>query len=229
MAKPKGDPTENKQAWDALYRKTEGSVWGSAPIPFVETFVAALAGEFTEDSRLLDAAAGDGRHVPVLLGVPGQIHVCDASPHALEKLARFNGKVEQRRCDLADTGFEDDFFDFISLIDTIETLPDPRECLTELCRIVKPGGKLLCNIPGKDDDISDVSMDPLHVNGDDSYLYQGTYYYRFFMEQEALDLVAGCGFELLRNEISHWREKAHPGFRDYAHEHTSRVLLLGKR
>lgn len=222
------DDEQNKQAWDDLYRDTRGSVWGSEPIPFVEEFLSDLAPEFAEKSTLLDAAAGEGRHVPCLLRSRGVVYACDASAHATEKLTKLNGSVHRTQCDLNDTPFDDNFFDFISLIDTIETLPNPEPSLTELFRVLKPGGKLLCNIPGKDDEISGESMRPDKTEGPASYLYQGTYFYRFYEEPEALELVARCGFEVLRNELRHWEEGPHPGFREYRHEHTSRVFLLVK-
>lgn len=222
------DPEANKVAWDTLYRVTTGSVWGNEPIPFVEEFLSPLHPEIGSDTPLLDAASGDGRHLPVLLKTEGAIHSCDASAAALEKQAQhFNGAVQRTRCDLASTPFEDAFFQFISLIDTIETLPDPEPGLKELHRILKPGGKLLCNIPGEEDDISAVEMDPLRPDEEpQAYLYQGTYFYRFYPEEDAIALVEGCGFRVLKNEIRHWQEQPHPGFRDYSHDHTSRVFLL---
>ncbi|MCB1061592.1 MAG: class I SAM-dependent methyltransferase [Verrucomicrobiae bacterium] len=229
MTESTGDTNANKRAWDELYRDTPGSVWGSQPIPFVAEFLADIESDLSSESRLLDAAAGEGRHVPVLLRSPGIVFACDASSHALEKIAQFNGSVQRHQCDLAETPFADDFFDFISLIDTIETLPNPDVSLDEMHRILKPGGLLLCNIPGKEDNIAEVAMQPVGANeAAASYLYQGTYFYRFYEETEALSLVKSCGFEVQRNEIRHWEEEAHPGFREYAHEHTSRVLLLRK-
>lgn len=223
------DTKANQQAWDELYRDTPGSVWGSRPVPFVAEFLGDIGAELSTDSRLLDAAAGDGRHVPVLLERGGIVHVCDSSPHALEKIARLNREVQRHQCDLARTNFADGFFDFISLIDTIETLPDPGDSLREMHRILKPGGFLLCNIPGKEDDISDVAMNPVASDeASAAYLYRGTYFFRFYDETEAIALVEGCGFLVRRNEIRHWQEEAHPGFREYPHEHTSRVLLVRK-
>lgn len=229
MMQTYGDTKANQQAWDELYRDTPGSVWGSRPVPFVSEFLEDIGPELSIESRFLDAAAGDGRHVPVLLERGGIVHACDSSPYALEKIARGYDKVQRHRCDLARTDFEDGYFDFISLIDTIETLPDPEESLREMYRILKPGGLLLCNIPGKEDDISDVAMHPVAPDtASAAYLYRGTYYFRFYEESEAVALVGGCGFVVLRNEIRHWQEEAHPGFREYPHEHTSRVLLIRK-
>ena len=222
------DSEANKHAWDTLYRKTAGSVWGSEPIPFVREFLDELSSEIDALVPILDAASGDGRHLPVLLETAGAVHSCDASAAAIEKQGQHhNGAVLKTRCDLAETPYEDGQFQFISLIDTIETLPDPEPALREMHRILRPGGKLLCNIPGEEDEISSEEMNPLQPDSAPAgYLYQDTYFYRFYSESDALALVERCGFGVVRNEIRHWRERAHPGFRDYDHDHTSRVLLL---
>ena len=220
--------TRNKSAWNALYRDTDGSVWGTTPVPFVEEFLDTLRSELNDSSLLLDAAAGDGRHVPILLAMPGTVYACDSSEHALEKILPGNPDVQRVFCDLASTPFGNDTFDFISIVDTIETLPSPDSILVELHRILKPGGRLLCNIPGTEDGIASVAMEPVQESGGESYLYRDTYFYRFYGELEALEMLTRCGFEVLRNDMRSWEEAAHPGFRDYRHGHTSRVFLLRK-
>ncbi len=229
MTNRNGDaPRRNREAWDELYQKTQGSVWGDDPIPFVEEFVSALAEEFPSDGRFLDAATGEGRHLPALLRLCGEIHAADASPCAIGKLNQIPGDYHAVQTKLEQTPYEDETFDFILLIDTVETLPNVDDVLAELRRILKPGGLLLCNIPGKEDGISEDQMVDAETNGDETYFYQGTYFYRFYEEDQAVDLVVRNGFEVRRNELRTWMEKAHPGFRDYDHSHTSRIFLLSK-
>ena len=50
------------------------------------------------------------------------------------------GTIEQH-------GFEPGSFDMVSLWDVIEHLPEPREALVEVKRLLKPGGVLLINYP----------------------------------------------------------------------------------
>jgi len=218
---------QNKQAWDSLYRETKREVWGRDPIPFVDEFINGSAARLGNASRLLDAAAGEGRHLPILQKLPGRVFATDASAAALEKMARLSGEFEQFHCGLEETPFDDEFFDFALLIDTVETLPNVDEVLSELFRVLKPGGRLRCNIPGTEDGIAAENMEDVSSD-EDSYLYRGVYYYRFYTETEALGLVARHGFEVLRNEVRSWTEKAHPGFRDHEHSHTSRIFLLEK-
>lgn len=225
-----GYSEQNKQAWDSLYGETEGEVWGKNPIPFVREFIDGPGIALEDGSNLLDAAAGEGRHLPLLLKLPGRVHATDASSNALSKMAAVvPGEYEQVLCDLERMPFEDGFFDLALLIDTVETLPNVDEVLGEICRVLKPGGRLLCNIPGKEDGISSEDMEETVSTGSEpSYLYQGVYYYRFYTQSEALELVRRNGFEVVRNEVRTWTEDAHPAFRDHEHSHTSRIFLLEK-
>lgn len=50
-------------------------------------------------------------------------------------------------CDLASIPVEDERFDFILLNQVMEHLPEPRNVLRELNRVLKPGGKIFCTAP----------------------------------------------------------------------------------
>jgi len=215
---------KNKQAWDSLYGSTEELIWGHEIPDFILDYIDELANTFSQDSRILDAATGEGRNLSVLqkLGVP--VFACDSSIHALKKSQYIQDTIRVQ-CDLSKLPFDTESFDFVLLIDVIETLPEPDEILEELNRILKPGGKLLCNIPGMEDEISSVDMESLEQN---SFLYRDQYFYHFMTELEALNLIQSKGFSVLRNEIKSWQEDAHPNFRGSNHTHTSRVFLLQK-
>ena len=220
----------NKNAWDSLYEECNESVWGMEPIPFVREFVDIIKTRLSENARVLDAATGEGRHLPLLLDLGAAVHACDASVHALGKFDdEGTDGVQKMQCDLAKTPFEGNFFEFITLIDTVETLPNAEVVLSELYRILKPGGYLLCNIPGEEDGISGCEMTDVGVNGDRFHFYQGRYFYHFHTEEKAVQLVTAAGFEIEKKVIRSWTEGAHPGFRENEHEHTSRVFLLRKR
>lgn len=50
-------------------------------------------------------------------------------------------------CDLRAIPVEDGRFDFIVFNQALEHMPEPEVVLRELCRVMKPGGRLLCTAP----------------------------------------------------------------------------------
>ncbi len=215
----------NKLAWDRLYATTGQPVWGEQPLPFLAEFSPAFRAALCAPSRLLDAGVGEGRNLPFLLACGAdEVHAIDASSHALDKVpAGLRESVRLRQGDLGATAYAGGSFDGIILLDVFETLPNAEAVLAELYHILKPGGLLLCNIPGLDDGVAGHDM---HQLGDDTFLYQSAYFYRFVAPAAAEALMAGAGFELVQSAHREWTEDAHPGYRQDEHRHASHVLLV---
>lgn len=213
----------NKQAWDALYGTTTQAVWGRLPIGFLSEFLGYLTPALGPGSRVLDAGAGEGRNVATLEQSGARVSVCDASRQGLRKIRELVGPgVHCAQCDLSALPYDSGLFDLVLMTDVIETLPDPDPALAEVCRVLKPGGTFLCNIPGDADPIADAEMSQF---GDAAYLYRGTYFYRF-IEREAADaLIRRHGFAIVHAGARAWTEEAHPSFRTYSHQHISNVFL----
>jgi len=205
---------------------TNRRAWGDRPIGFLEEFAPCLAPHRDGRTRLLDAAAGEGRNLGVLVGLPAEVYACDSSPRALDKIAApLRECVRRSVCDLARLPFPDGFFDGVLATDIIETLPDPGPALREIYRVLRFGGRLLCNIPGFEDEIAGVDMLPL---GENRFLFRGAFFYQFLAEHESEALLTRNGFLVRRNEIRRWIEAPHPEFRGRRHAHTSRVFLVEK-
>ncbi|HWS26840.1 MAG TPA: methyltransferase domain-containing protein [Xanthomonadales bacterium] len=215
----------NKQAWDRLYAGTGESVWGEQPLPFLEQFSDFFASALQPPSRLLDAGAGEGRNLPFLLALGAdEVHALDSSNYALDKIPPdLRAQVLTRAGDLAATGYPGACFDGITLLDVFETLPNAEAVLAELYHVLKPGGLLLCNIPGFDDGVAGLDM---HALSDDAFLYQSSYFYRFVEADAAEAMMTAAGFEILHSGRREWIEEAHPGYRSGAHQHVSHVLLV---
>ena len=215
----------NKHAWDELYASTPELVWGTAELPFLTEFGEEFRAALTTPSRLLDAGAGEGRNLPFLLRCGAdEVHALDNSQHALDKIPNAQRqRVQRRSADLAATGYPGGHFDGIILLDVFETLPNAEGVLAELYHILKPGGLLLCNIPGFDDGVAGHDM---HALGADTFLYQSAYFYRFLEPEAAEGLLSAAGFEVLHSGRREWLEAAHPGYRKEDHTHVSHVLLV---
>ena len=210
----------NKSAWDALYASTPDSIWGREPVGFLASFLPNAA--TLPPGDVLDAAAGEGRNLPLLLGLGRPVIACDASVSALAKIPpALAGAVRTVTCDLARVPLPDASCAFILASDVIETLPDPEPILRELARLLAPGGLLLANIPDADDGVAGIDMRPAGPG----WMYQEKYYFRFYEPTEAVRLLTRSGLIRVRDEVCEWIEHPHPHFRATAHTHRSQVLL----
>ena len=218
--------TKNKKAWDELYGTTTQPVWGRLPIGFLSEFLGYVDPTLGSGTRVLDAGAGEGRNVTALEQTGASVSVCDASLHGLRKMREVvHAGVRCAQCDLSALPYADGRFDLVLMTDVIETLPDPEPALAEAARVLKPGGMFLCNIPGDSDPIAEAEMSSLH---DASYLYRGTYFYRFIDAEAAAAMLRRHRFEIVHAGQRAWTEEAHPSFRAYSHEHISNVFLARK-
>ncbi|MCH2156268.1 MAG: class I SAM-dependent methyltransferase [Opitutales bacterium] len=216
----------NKSAWDRLYRATSNPVWGEEPLAFLESVIEPLGTNLGAGRTFLDAATGEGRNLPFFIDAGNEIYACDASAGALSKLAqRFGNRIKTTQCDLSQTPYPNASFDLILMADVIETLPEAAQVLEEMARVLRPGGKLLCNIP---DDTEEIAGEDMVGLGSHTYLYQNNYYYRFYSREQAIGLLEKAGMEVIYAEEHTWSEAPHPEFRSYAHDHRSLVLISRK-
>lgn len=58
---------------------------------------------------------------------------------------------EFKCCDIRDIAFSDNSFDFVYSMGTIEHMPDYDKAISELARVLKPGGTAIIGVPNKHD------------------------------------------------------------------------------
>jgi 2-polyprenyl-3-methyl-5-hydroxy-6-metoxy-1,4-benzoquinol methylase len=98
---------------------------------------------------VLDAGCGDGRLLLELEHSGAALFGIDASLKALRHAAGFNPRAGISAHDLAALGLKGETFSTITLIETLEHIPPERtdRVLSELNRVLKPGGSLLVSVP----------------------------------------------------------------------------------
>jgi ubiquinone/menaquinone biosynthesis C-methylase UbiE len=107
---------------------------------------------------VLDVATGTGRLPLALLQMPtfqGRIVALDLSRRMLtvaaEKLAPYGNRVALLHHAAESLPFPDDTFDLVTCLEALEFMMDPRRVLSELVRVLRPGGLLvITNRQGRD-------------------------------------------------------------------------------
>lgn len=138
---PVDDNADAKAYYDAVYGGTQNaehdyiavnqqSAVGSGIEGSVKGFVAEFG---LEDARVLEVGAGSGQLQDIVDDYTG-LDIADSAARYFHK--RF---VQGSATDLP---FGDSEFDSIWTVWTLEHVPDPEKALSELRRVVKPGGML---------------------------------------------------------------------------------------
>jgi ubiquinone/menaquinone biosynthesis C-methylase UbiE len=125
---------------------------------FLATAAAGVERQLQKDLRqvlrpgtkVLDAACGTGRISRLMRRIEPRIEVTlvDQSSEMLALAASVPG--EHIRASLLDLPFEDGSFDLVVSGYAIETIARPERALSELARVLRPGGALLftyCSMP----------------------------------------------------------------------------------
>lgn len=109
--------------------------------------VALLLGAFLNSKKLkiLDIGCGAGKTMDMLSGF-GTVWGVDNNKKALSFCKKRDKFRHLRLGEAADTGFQDDFFDLITMLDVLEHT-DERDTLAETNRILKAGGIMIISVP----------------------------------------------------------------------------------
>ncbi len=106
----------------------------------LESFLREFASSLPKGSRVLDAGAGDCRHKVFF-----EEHRYEATDFA-EVPGKTYGKLDFVG-DLTDLPVADDTYDAIICTQVLAHLPEPMKALSELRRVLKPGGRIALTCP----------------------------------------------------------------------------------
>ena len=112
--------------------------------------VAALAQVAFPPGIGLDLGCGDGRLTRVLAEKVGGLQLVGLDSDPLETaLAQREGLYDRVHTAHGDHIPEPDAaFDFVLSVSVMEHIPNLRDVLREVCRILRPGGRLIASVPG---------------------------------------------------------------------------------
>jgi SAM-dependent methyltransferase len=112
----------------------------------MQSIATALLDERRHDLRVLDAGCGNGVNLPHLrMAAEGELHAIDISPYALRNARSIAPDVQLAAASTTALPYPSARFDLVVSIDVLQhlTASDAHIALTELRRVVRPGGRLL--------------------------------------------------------------------------------------
>jgi len=92
---------------------------------------------------LLDVGCGTGHHMAILRNRGYDVAGVDGSPGMLEVARRNNPGADIRTSDVESLPHESSRFDYVMCIEVLRYLPKVDACLSEIARVLKPGGTAL--------------------------------------------------------------------------------------
>ena len=124
------------------FEKRNAYVIGEADFNLVKARVA----EQKKLGRVLELGCGNGTYSELIAPQASRVLATDYSDEmvavAKEKLKPFsNVRVEKRNC--FKTGYGDNAFDTVMMINLLHIIPNPLAALEEAARVLKPGGKIM--------------------------------------------------------------------------------------
>ena len=152
-------PLRQSDSTESLYDDTESQSGRQLPVIY-QPFDGRRRGHFTDQGsildyllttnggRVLDFGPGDGwpslRMAPFVdevVGVDGSARRVDVCTGNARRLGIDNARFV-RVSPARPLPFEDECFDSVAAASSIEQTPDPETALRELCRVLKPGGRM---------------------------------------------------------------------------------------
>ncbi|MEM2351978.1 MAG: class I SAM-dependent methyltransferase [Thermoproteota archaeon] len=146
----------------------------------IETFIPNCSGK-----RILEVGCGDGGVIQLLRPLNNEVFGVDISETAIARCQEKGIKAFLLDVSSEPLPFEDDFFDVVICLETLEHLTNPYYALMEMRRVLKNKGKLICSVPNP------WTGHP--------YLYPGLFEFKYFRK-----FLLQCGFQITRVEPWEW-------------------------
>jgi 2-polyprenyl-3-methyl-5-hydroxy-6-metoxy-1,4-benzoquinol methylase len=129
-----------------------------------------------KSGRLLDIGCATGFLIDEAIRYGWNVYGVDLSYWAIDYAKERLGLLNVTQGTLNEVRYPDNFFDVVIMKDVIEHLPDPKSELTEIYKIIKPGGIICVNTPN----IASLTSKILKARWwgvNQAHLYYFTWYY----------------------------------------------------
>jgi ubiquinone/menaquinone biosynthesis C-methylase UbiE len=160
-----GDPSDPQMLVDSYFRG-DASYWeqiykGDGVLDLVHQLRLEIVLKFVDSlsiphtQRVLDAGCGAGLATVALAMRGYRLYAVDSVPEMIERTRRraaeegVQSRVRCARADLHRLAFADQSFDLIVAAGVLPWLPAPEIALAEMCRVLKPGGRIIVTIDNR--------------------------------------------------------------------------------
>jgi SAM-dependent methyltransferase len=205
--------------------KLPAYLWTEEPVPFLQDIELHRLLRKHCTGIILDAGCGDGRNALHLERHGFHVVGIDVSSAAVEIAADRALQAGQNRAMF----FQDDIrnlrtrgpVDGVICIDALSQVEEPKKCLDEFRRVLRPGGLLVFNLYTPEDDTYGSGRQ-ISVR---TFEYKNTLF-RYYLEDEVAGLMDGWNNIRIRTAV--WMEPPHGEFRPSPHTHVSWVVMAEK-
>lgn len=186
--------TDKEQASRRTFDRWAGLFDRSRVLKALRTRALREAGELSPDDRFLDIACGAGRLVLEAAPRVERAAGLDLAPKMIERArSRAAGRpepVEFHVGSAQELPFGDGEFTVITCTTAFHHFPDPAAAVTEIARVLAPGGRVL---------LADIVSDTLPVAGVDAALRRvEPGHVRFHKSSDLERFCSGAGFTVAR-------------------------------
>ena len=153
--------------------------------------LAELAKSAARDCSVLDCCCGDGAYLQPLLDSAATVLGIDCSSVALERAGRRCPAAELIESEIdRELPLVDNSFDLVWCVDALEHIVDTQTALSEMRRVLRPGGELIVATP----DHRITKRVRLAITGWDRYFDPFSPHLRFYTQRSLRDALESCGF-----------------------------------
>ena len=191
-----------KEVYDKYYQDLKTPIGGAERYLWINT---GLLGAAT-DKTILDVGCGEGSLLKMLKEKGNNVFGIDASKEGL--LAAQEKKIDCKLLDVSTEKFpyDDNKFDIVLCLETIEHVENPHHCIWEIKRVLKEKGMFIISIP---------NFKMLHP-----YIYPGLFkfkHFRNFLELNSFEIVQvkGWGQVTMLNRTDRWLKSKNNVFTRY--------------
>jgi SAM-dependent methyltransferase len=138
--------TKSREAYDRWHGELAEEANPTPTAPWHELAKKQLGD--LEGVRVLEIGCGRGAFAKYLVERGADLTACDFSAAAVRQAAALvSGRARTMVADIQELPFEDEAFDLVVSLETLEHVIDPDRALAELVRATRRGGRLIVTTP----------------------------------------------------------------------------------